>query len=51
MATLSAVTLGVGAAAVAAGGVLWLIGVRKDRVSVRPEISARGAGASLVVSY
>ncbi len=45
------IALGVGAAAVVAGGVLYYLGVRKDSVEVRPEVSARGFGATVLVRY
>jgi tetratricopeptide (TPR) repeat protein len=51
-ATIANVTLGLGLVGVVGGGVLYYFGWRKDRaVEVRPEATAHGMGATLIVRY
>jgi len=46
------ITLGAGIAAVVAGGVLYYLGIKQESsVEVRPEVSARGFGATVLVRY
>jgi tetratricopeptide (TPR) repeat protein len=51
-ATLANVGFAVGAVAVVTGGVLYYLGVRKDRaVQITPEVQSRAAGLTLTVRY
>jgi tetratricopeptide (TPR) repeat protein len=51
-ATVANVTIGLGIAAIAGGGVLYYLGIRKDRaVEVEPTASRHGFGATLTVRY
>jgi hypothetical protein len=51
-AALANVGFAVGAAAIVTGGVLYYLGVRKDRaVMITPEVQSRAVGLTLTVRY